>query len=85
MAKTTVLEESLEYEEYIELDNYDLAIDAILFGLRMNRGISLNEISDKFRIPPNSFESILKFLELLEKECLVGFEDNNIFLPQMEE
>ena len=81
-AKSLLLEESLEYEEYIELDNYDLARDAILFGLRMNRGISLNEISDKFRIPPNSFESILKFLELLEKECLVGFEDHKYFLTQ---
>jgi oxygen-independent coproporphyrinogen-3 oxidase len=79
-AKPLLLEESLEYEEYIELDNYDLARDAILFGLRMNRGINLNVISDKFRIPPDSFEGIHKFLELLEKECLAVFEDHQYFL-----
>jgi oxygen-independent coproporphyrinogen-3 oxidase len=79
-AKPLLLEESLEYEEYIELDNYDLARDAILFGLRMNRGINLNVISDKFRIPPDSFEEIHKFLELLEKECLAVFEDHQYFL-----
>ena len=79
-AKPLLLEESLEYEEYIELDNYDLARDAILFGLRMNRGINLNVISGKFRIPPDSFEGIHEFLELLEKECLAVFEDHQCFL-----
>ena len=38
------------YEEYIEICDRDLAGDAILFGLRMNEGVNLEDLTARFHL-----------------------------------
>ena len=68
-------------EELVELDATLLMIDAIIFGLRMNVGINLEEIEERFKLP-----ELMKQLELLferlSEENLLVWRDANIFLTQ---
>ena len=40
------------------MDADELAHDAVTFGLRMNQGISLDEIAKNFDLPLSSFERL---------------------------
>lgn len=57
----------LEYEECEALTSFDLARDAILFGLRMNEGICLAEIAHSFGLETMEFEPVSVFLNRLER------------------
>jgi oxygen-independent coproporphyrinogen-3 oxidase len=48
----------------------DFAQDAVLFGLRMNRGISIPVIAEQFDIPIDQFSAMEKFLDRLVLENL---------------
>ena len=64
----------MEYEECEALTSFDLARDAILFGLRMNEGICLAEIARSFGLETIDFEPVAVFLNRLEREGL-GLEE----------
>ncbi|MEC8778055.1 MAG: coproporphyrinogen III oxidase, partial [Verrucomicrobiota bacterium] len=57
-----------EYEECENLTSFDLARDAILFGLRMNQGISPTGIARSFGLEKREVEPVLVFLERLAME-----------------
>ena len=67
----------MDYEEWTEISELELARDAILFGLRMNQGINVNEICEKFTIDPFLFSEIIAFLDALVNEELAIGEGNN--------
>jgi oxygen-independent coproporphyrinogen-3 oxidase len=55
-------EETLSYTEFAQ--------DAVLFGLRMNQGISMTKIAEQFDIPIDQFSAMAKFLDRLVLENL---------------
>ena len=67
------------YEEYIEIGARDLAGDAILFGLRMNDGVNLEELALRFDIPPECLGSVRTFFGKLMTEGLMN-ESNGFFM-----
>jgi oxygen-independent coproporphyrinogen-3 oxidase len=67
-SESLILDQSLDYEEWTEIGELELARDAILFGLRMNQGISVNGICTKFTIDPFLFSEIISFLNTLVDE-----------------
>ena len=64
---TYMEEETLKPEEF--------AHDAILFGLRMNQGISIPTIAQQFDLSQNLFSEIGKFLDRLVGEGLASKEE----------
>ena len=68
-------DEGQEFEEFEHLNPADLAHDAIIFGLRMNRGINLNVIAEKFDLPLACFKPIESFFDQLQTEGLVEKDD----------
>ena len=81
-AKPLLLSNEQQYEEYTKLSRLEIARDAILFGLRMNQGINLSDISAKFELSINSFDPVVKFLKLLESEGLGVSEKEYYFLTR---
>ena len=69
-AKTLLSGEEKGYEEFVELSPVELARDAILFGLRMNDGVSVELVASQFQVDHFLFENVVQFLELLVKEGL---------------
>lgn len=65
----------VEFEEFEQLNAAGLAHDTITFGLRMNRGISLNGIARKFDLPLACFKPVESFLDQLQNEGLVEKND----------
>ena len=59
-----------EYLEEETLTSQDFARDAVLFGLRMNGGIKLGDIANRFDLPTHCFSAISKFFHRLIKEGL---------------
>jgi oxygen-independent coproporphyrinogen-3 oxidase len=59
-----------KFMEQETLSFSDFAQDAVLFGLRMNRGISIPKIAKKFGIPIDQFSAMAKFLDRLVSEGL---------------
>jgi oxygen-independent coproporphyrinogen-3 oxidase len=55
-------EETLGFTEFAQ--------DAVLFGLRMNRGISIPKIAEQFGIPIDQFSAMAKFFDRLVSEGL---------------
>ena len=55
-------EETLGFTEFAQ--------DAVLFGLRMNQGISISNIAEQFDVPSNQFLEITQFLDRLVSEGL---------------
>ena len=64
------------------MDNQELARDAILFGLRMNRGVTVNRIAERFAMDQSFFSGIINFLNALVTEGLVEKEGGNYRLTQ---
>ena len=60
-----------DYDEYQEISNDTLAEDAILFGLRMNQGINLSEISNRFGLSKEYQNQLTQFFEALRNEKLI--------------
>jgi oxygen-independent coproporphyrinogen-3 oxidase len=52
------------------LSSTEFAQDAVLFGLRMNQGISMPKIAEQFDIPIDQFSAMAKFLDRLVLEDL---------------
>ena len=77
-----LLEEPQKYEEWIALEDAEIARDAVIFGLRMNRGINLGEICEKFHLSPGIFAEINLFLDLLIAEGLGENIEGNYCLNQ---
>ena len=76
-----ILESSeMEYEEFEKLTPYDLARDALVFGLRMNAGINFREIARKYDLADLSFEPVVKFLKLLDAEGMGVLSDQSFRL-----
>ena len=69
-SSTWLEDRPIEYEESEALNSFDLARDAILFGLRMNDGICLAEIARSFGLETIEFQPVLVFLNRLEREGL---------------
>ena len=69
-AKPLLTGEEKGYEEFVELSPVELARDAILFGLRMNDGVSVELVASQFQVDHFLFENVVQFLELLVKEGL---------------
>jgi oxygen-independent coproporphyrinogen-3 oxidase len=69
-----------DYEEFKRLSNADLAEDAVLFGLRMNQGINLNTIGNRFQISSKYFDDLSHFFEMLSNEGLANYSDGMISL-----
>ena len=59
-----------KFMEQETLSFSDFAQDAVLFGLRMNRGISIPKIAEQFGIPIDQFSAMAKFLDRLVSEGL---------------
>ena len=76
-AEKLILDRSLDYEEWTEIEELELARDAILFGIRMNQGINVNEICEKFTLDPCLFSEIFSFLDSLVEEGLAIEERGN--------
>ena len=55
-------EETLSYTEFAQ--------DAVLFGLRMNRGITIPAIAKKFDVPIDQFSGVANFMNHLVSEGL---------------
>ena len=71
-----------QYDEFEQLTPIALAEDALLFGLRMNQGICLPKISDRFGLPRQSLDNINQFFEKLLVEGLAEKNDDWICLTQ---
>lgn len=65
-----------KFAEFEKLQPYDLASDAILFGLRMNQGINLEDIGRKFQIEEVYFRETENFFQSLEKEEMMEKNDH---------
>ncbi len=60
----------IKHEEYEYLNKFELARDAVLFGLRMNDGVDLKIIANNFSLPLAAFDPIVSFFLILAKEGL---------------
>ena len=69
-SSTWLEDRPMDYEECEALTSFDLARDAILFGLRMYEGICLAEIARSFGLETMEFEPVSVFLNRLEREGL---------------
>ncbi len=58
-------------KDIIELNNFILGIDAIVFGLRLNQGINLSEIESRF--PGPTYSKLLPTLQDWHTQGLVEF------------
>ena len=76
-AKQLFLGEEPRYEESIRLSGLELARDAILFGLRMNRGVSVDLVADQFEVDRAAFLEVSHFLDLLVNEGLAEKHGRN--------
>jgi oxygen-independent coproporphyrinogen-3 oxidase len=81
-AQALLTEQPLHYEEWTELDNQELARDAILFGLRMNKGVKVNRIAERFAMDQSVFSGIINFLNALVTEGLAEQEGGNYRLTK---
>ena len=70
------------YDEYLEVGVNDLAGDAILFGLRMNEGVNLNDLAVRFDLAPGCLTSVRSFFRELEGEGLMLEIDGCSILTQ---
>jgi len=59
------------YEEYIAVKSGDLAEDAVLFGLRMNEGVNLNDLAKRFDLSSGDLDSVRTFFGKLTTEGLI--------------
>ena len=71
-----------DYEDFSKLTDESVAEDAILFGLRMNQGINLREIAERFQLTEQYIDNLVNFFEKLEKEGLAVQNQNWISLTQ---
>ena len=69
-----------DYEDFSNLSSHTLAEDAILFGLRMNEGINLDQIFDSFGVPAGEFKEVRLFFEKIVAENLAKETDGWITL-----
>ncbi len=81
-AKKLILDQSLDYEEWSEIGGSELGRDAILFGLRMNQGVNVDRICEKFTMEPYLFTEIIYFLDALVTEGLAIVESRNYRLSK---
>ena len=59
-----------DYEDFSKLTDESVAEDAILFGLRMNQGINLREIAERFQLGQQYMDDLGQFFEKLLEEGL---------------
>ena len=59
-----------DYEDFQKLTLRDLAEDALLFGLRMNQGICLSDIDQRFGLSEKYLRELVQFVENLSEEGL---------------
>ena len=69
-----------DYEDFSNLSPHTLAEDAILFGLRMNQGVNLEQIFDSFGVPATEFKEVRLFFEKIMEENLAKETDGWITL-----
>ena len=60
-----------DYDEFQEISHHTLAEDALLFGLRMNQGINLAEIANRFGLSKEYQKQLIHFFKALGKEGLI--------------
>ena len=71
-----------DYEEYCEVGSRDLAGDAILFGLRMNEGVNLDDLTARFDLSPDCLEPARSFFGKLKAEELMQEVDGFSILTE---
>ena len=71
---------SKDYDEFSNLSEQTLAEDSILFGLRMNQGIKIHKIGERFGISRKSLKNLSDFFKCLIKENLASEIDGSICL-----
>jgi oxygen-independent coproporphyrinogen III oxidase len=59
------------YDEHSVVGKRDLVEDSILFGLRMNDGVNLDELAQRFDVPSEWFGSVRAFFGKLTEEGLM--------------
>ena len=69
-----------DYDDFSDLSDQIIAEDAILFGLRMNQGIKLEEIFERFQLSEKYTEDLSRFFENIKKESLVNQLDGWTYL-----
>lgn len=60
------------FEDETPLDRDTLALDALIFGLRMNAGVDLAELEHRFDVPLKQNAMLEQVLSLLERENLLS-------------
>jgi len=68
-----------EKEEQVDLDATTLAVDSVIFGLRMNAGVSLKGIEVRFGVS-KLIKQLMKLFKHLEERNLLICEEDRVFL-----
>lgn len=75
---TAIDANSTAREDIVELDDDEMYSSALIFGLRMNAGVNLSILKNRF--PTANVQKYIPTLELLHNEGLLNFSDNNVSL-----
>ena len=70
----------IEYQEYQNLSKFELARDAVLFGLRLNEGVDLKILAKNFSLPLTAFDPVASFFLNLGKEGLCESKKGKVSL-----
>lgn len=81
-SRSMVSGEKPVYDEYLKVGGNDLAGDAILFGLRMNEGVNLNDLAVRFDLATGCLTSVRSFFRELAGEGLMLEVDGCSILTQ---
>ena len=73
-AKSLSSGEAIPREDEVLLETIDFARDAVLFGLRLNAGVNLDEVALRFSLFPEAFSEIELFLDQIVHR---GLADNS--------
>jgi oxygen-independent coproporphyrinogen-3 oxidase len=68
-----------KFMEEETLSSTEFAQDAVLFGLRMNHGISVSKIAEQFDVPIDQFSGITNFMNHLLEEGLATQPETGIY------
>ena len=68
-----------KFMEEETLSSTEFAQDAVLFGLRMNHGISISKIAEQFDVPIDQFSGITNFMNHLLEEGLATQPKTGIY------
>ncbi len=68
------------YDDIVDLNDEEMFSSALIFGLRMNTGVNLQELKERF--PNANFAKYEQSIEMLTEEKLLEIRNNKIALTQ---